>query len=33
MLHGVQQLILHIPSPYDMAGVEHFAKDVLPAFR
>jgi alkanesulfonate monooxygenase SsuD/methylene tetrahydromethanopterin reductase-like flavin-dependent oxidoreductase (luciferase family) len=30
---GVQQIILHIPSPYDMDGLEHFAKDVLPAFR
>jgi len=30
---GVQQLILHVPSPYDMDGLEHFAAEVLPAFR
>ena len=30
---GVQQLILHVPSPYDMDGLEHFASEVLPAFR
>jgi alkanesulfonate monooxygenase SsuD/methylene tetrahydromethanopterin reductase-like flavin-dependent oxidoreductase (luciferase family) len=30
---GVQQLILHVPSPYDRDGLEHFATDVLPAFR
>ena len=30
---GVQQIILHIPSPYDMDGLEHFAAEVLPAFR
>jgi alkanesulfonate monooxygenase SsuD/methylene tetrahydromethanopterin reductase-like flavin-dependent oxidoreductase (luciferase family) len=29
---GVQQLILHVPSPYDMDGLERFASDVLPAF-
>jgi alkanesulfonate monooxygenase SsuD/methylene tetrahydromethanopterin reductase-like flavin-dependent oxidoreductase (luciferase family) len=29
---GVQQLILHVPSPYDMDGLEHFAQEVLPAF-
>src|SRR5438132_5849436 len=26
---GVQQLILHVPSPYDMDGLEHFASEVL----
>ena len=30
---GVQQVILHVPSPYDMDGLEHFASEVLPAFR
>ncbi|MDQ6672389.1 MAG: LLM class flavin-dependent oxidoreductase [Chloroflexota bacterium] len=30
---GVQQIILHIPSPYDMQGLQHFAQEVLPAFR
>ena len=30
---GVQQLILHVPSPYDMDGLEQFATKVLPAFR
>jgi alkanesulfonate monooxygenase SsuD/methylene tetrahydromethanopterin reductase-like flavin-dependent oxidoreductase (luciferase family) len=30
---GVQQLILHVPSPYDMAGLEHFAREVLPEVR
>jgi alkanesulfonate monooxygenase SsuD/methylene tetrahydromethanopterin reductase-like flavin-dependent oxidoreductase (luciferase family) len=30
---GVQQIILHVPAPYDMEGLEHFATDVLPAFR
>jgi alkanesulfonate monooxygenase SsuD/methylene tetrahydromethanopterin reductase-like flavin-dependent oxidoreductase (luciferase family) len=30
---GVQQIILHIPSPYDLDGLEHFAHEVLPAFR
>jgi alkanesulfonate monooxygenase SsuD/methylene tetrahydromethanopterin reductase-like flavin-dependent oxidoreductase (luciferase family) len=30
---GVQQVILHIPPPYDMDGLEHFAADVLPAIR
>ncbi len=29
---GVQQLILHVPSPYDMDGLERFASGVLPAF-
>jgi alkanesulfonate monooxygenase SsuD/methylene tetrahydromethanopterin reductase-like flavin-dependent oxidoreductase (luciferase family) len=29
---GVQQIILHIPSPYDMDGLVHFAKEVLPVF-
>jgi alkanesulfonate monooxygenase SsuD/methylene tetrahydromethanopterin reductase-like flavin-dependent oxidoreductase (luciferase family) len=29
---GVQQIILHVPSPYDMDGLEHFARDVVPAF-
>ncbi len=29
---GVQQLILHVTSPYDMDGLERFASDVLPAF-
>jgi alkanesulfonate monooxygenase SsuD/methylene tetrahydromethanopterin reductase-like flavin-dependent oxidoreductase (luciferase family) len=33
MSSGVQQLILHIPSPYDLAGLEKFATEVLPAFR
>jgi alkanesulfonate monooxygenase SsuD/methylene tetrahydromethanopterin reductase-like flavin-dependent oxidoreductase (luciferase family) len=33
MSAGVQQLILHVPSPYDMDGLEHFASEVLPAFR
>jgi alkanesulfonate monooxygenase SsuD/methylene tetrahydromethanopterin reductase-like flavin-dependent oxidoreductase (luciferase family) len=30
---GVQQIILHVPSPYDMDGLEHFAHEVLPTFR
>jgi alkanesulfonate monooxygenase SsuD/methylene tetrahydromethanopterin reductase-like flavin-dependent oxidoreductase (luciferase family) len=30
---GVQQLILHVPSPYDMDGLDNFAREVLPAFR
>jgi hypothetical protein len=30
---GVQQLILHVPSPYDMDGLDRFAREVLPAFR
>jgi alkanesulfonate monooxygenase SsuD/methylene tetrahydromethanopterin reductase-like flavin-dependent oxidoreductase (luciferase family) len=30
---GVQQVILHVPSPYDLKGLEHVATDVLPAFR
>ena len=30
---GVQQVILHVPSPYDLEGLEHVARDVLPAFR
>jgi alkanesulfonate monooxygenase SsuD/methylene tetrahydromethanopterin reductase-like flavin-dependent oxidoreductase (luciferase family) len=30
---GVQQVILHVPSPYDLDGLEHVARDVLPAFR
>jgi len=29
---GVQQLILHVPSPYDMDGLEHVAHEVMPAF-
>jgi hypothetical protein len=29
---GVQQLILNVPSPYDMDGLEHFGSEVLPAF-
>ena len=29
---GVQQIILHIPSPYDMDGLEQFAREVVPAF-
>jgi alkanesulfonate monooxygenase SsuD/methylene tetrahydromethanopterin reductase-like flavin-dependent oxidoreductase (luciferase family) len=28
---GLQQLILHVPSPYAMEGLEHFAGEVLPA--
>jgi alkanesulfonate monooxygenase SsuD/methylene tetrahydromethanopterin reductase-like flavin-dependent oxidoreductase (luciferase family) len=27
---GAQQVILHVPSPYDMDGLEHFAAEVLP---
>ena len=30
---GVQQVILHVPSPYDLEGVEAFAREVMPAFR
>lgn len=30
---GVQQLILHVPSPYDLEGVRHFAQEVMPAFQ
>ncbi len=30
---GIQQVILHVPSPYDMDGLEHFAREVLPVFR
>ncbi len=30
---GVQQIILHVPSPYDMDGIHHFAEEVLSAFR
>ena len=30
---GVQQLILHVGSPYDLTGVERFAQEVMPAFR
>jgi alkanesulfonate monooxygenase SsuD/methylene tetrahydromethanopterin reductase-like flavin-dependent oxidoreductase (luciferase family) len=30
---GVQQIILHVPSPYDLEGVEAFAREVMPAFR
>jgi alkanesulfonate monooxygenase SsuD/methylene tetrahydromethanopterin reductase-like flavin-dependent oxidoreductase (luciferase family) len=29
---GVQQLILHVPPPYDLEGLTHFAREVLPAF-
>jgi alkanesulfonate monooxygenase SsuD/methylene tetrahydromethanopterin reductase-like flavin-dependent oxidoreductase (luciferase family) len=29
---GVQQIILHVGSPYDLAGVERFAREVIPAF-
>jgi hypothetical protein len=30
---GVQQIILHVPSPYDLDGIEAFAREVVPAFR
>lgn len=30
---GVQQLILHVGSPYDVEGVERFAEEVMPIFR
>ena len=30
---GIQQMILHVPSPYDLEGVERFAREVMPAFR
>jgi alkanesulfonate monooxygenase SsuD/methylene tetrahydromethanopterin reductase-like flavin-dependent oxidoreductase (luciferase family) len=29
---GVQQVILHVPSPYDLDGLRRFAREVLPAF-
>ena len=30
---GVEQLILHVGSPYDLEGVERFAREVMPHFR
>jgi len=30
---GVQQVILHVPSPYNLDGLRRFASEVLPAFR
>ncbi len=30
---GVDHLLLHVGSPYDMRGVETFAREVMPAFR
>ncbi len=30
---GVDHLLLHVPSPYDMAAVELFAREVMPSFR
>jgi hypothetical protein len=29
----VDHLLLHVPSPYDMAAVELFAREVMPSFR
>jgi alkanesulfonate monooxygenase SsuD/methylene tetrahydromethanopterin reductase-like flavin-dependent oxidoreductase (luciferase family) len=30
---GVQQVVLHVPSPYDLPGLEVFAREVIPEFR
>jgi alkanesulfonate monooxygenase SsuD/methylene tetrahydromethanopterin reductase-like flavin-dependent oxidoreductase (luciferase family) len=30
---GVDHVLLHVPSPYDMAAVELFAREVMPSFR